>query len=182
MSLKPWEQLHEESLVRYKVFDVRKSLRRSPRNGAEIGFFIINTWDWVNVVAFTKDQQLIMVRQYRQGTKEVTLEIPGGILHAKDEDPEIAAIRELREETGYQPGMVQALGGVSSNPAIFNNRCMTFLATDCEPVGDLIQDQGEDLEVVLLPLDEVEDKVRRGEIAHSLVVVGLYLYRLSLKD
>ncbi|MHC4899362.1 MAG: NUDIX hydrolase [Planctomycetota bacterium] len=178
MSLKPWEQLGEESLAQYKVFHVRKARRRSPRTGQDIGFFILDTVDWVNVVAFTKAQELILVRQYRHGTCEFALEIPGGIVHG-DADAEAAARRELREETGYVPGEFVCIGRAAPNPAFLTNHITTFLATGCELSGELIQDQGEDLEVVLVPRDQIAPKVRAGEIDHALVLAGLYFHELQ---
>ncbi len=178
MALKPWEQISEESLIQYKVFHVRKARRRSPRTGKEVGLFILDTVDWVNVVAFTKQQELILVRQYRHGIQDFTLEIPGGVLDG-DEDPELAARRELREESGYAPGEVTRIGCAAPNPAFQTNHITTYLATGCELAGDLIQDHGEDLEVVLVPRAEVEAKVRTGEIDHALVLAGLYFHKLK---
>lgn len=178
MTLRPWDELREEPLVRYKVFDVHKAVRRSPRNGEEIGFFLIRTWDWVNVVALTPREELLLVRQYRQGTREFTLEIPGGIVHGVDEPPIEAAARELREETGYVAAALTPIGVVRPNPAILTNRCHTFLATGCRRVGELQQDPGEDMEVVTVPLASVDEMVRRGEIDHALVVAALHFLRL----
>ncbi|GDY01395.1 ADP-ribose pyrophosphatase [Planctomycetota bacterium] len=179
MSLRDWEHLHEESLCRYKVFDVVKARRRSPRTQTDIGFFLIRTPDWVNVVALTDDQQIILVRQYRHGTEQMSLEIPGGLIDPHEQDPAAAAARELREETGYQARHIKKLGVMTPNPAIFTNRCHTYLATGCHRVGDLQQDLGEDIEVVLLPTEQLDAVVRRGEIDHALVLAGLQMWRAA---
>ena len=179
MTLQPWEHLREEPLVRYKVFDVHKAVRRSPRNGVDIGFFLVRTWDWVNVVALTERDELLLVRQYRHGTQEFTLEIPGGIVHGADEPPALAAARELREETGYEAARLTPLGVVRPNPAILTNRCHTFLATGCRRVGDLQQDAGEDMELLAVPLADVDAMVLRGEIDHALVLAALHFLRLQ---
>jgi 8-oxo-dGTP pyrophosphatase MutT (NUDIX family) len=118
MPLGDWEQVSEESLVRYKVFDVVKSRRRSPRTGAEIGFFLVRTPDWVNVVAITEDEQLLLVRQYRHGTKQFSLEIPGGLIDPHETDPAAAAARELREETGFLHGELRPLGVMTPKPML----------------------------------------------------------------
>ena len=178
MSLRPWKLIHDETLVHYKVFRVLRSTRQSPRNEHEVGFFLIDTWDWVNVVAITEHDELILVRQYRQGTDEATLEIPGGLVHNDGEGAEFAARRELREESGYVAADWHYLGTSRPNPAIFTNSMATYLATGCRLEGELQQDDGEDLEVVLMPLSEVEDRVRAGDIDHSLVLAGLYYYSL----
>ncbi|MBK8099010.1 MAG: NUDIX hydrolase [Planctomycetes bacterium] len=177
MNPQPWQRLGDESLVRYKVFDVVRSRRRSPRTGVDIGFFLIRTPDWVNIVATTTDDRLILVRQYRHGTEQVSLEIPGGLIDPHERNPIDAAARELREETGYEPTHIELLGVMTPNPAIFTNRCHTFLATGCRRVGDLQMDPGEDIEVVTVPVAEIDARIRAGEIDHALVLAGLAFWR-----
>jgi len=176
--LRPWPETGRRRLAKLKVFDVLEARRRSPRTGEEHRFFLVDTWDWVNVVAFTDDEELVLVRQFRHGPSEFTVEIPGGVIEP-DEDPAATAARELREETGYRAAHLELLGTVNPNPALFTNRCHTFLARGCRKVGEIEQDAGEDIEVLTLPLAEVEDRVRRGEIDHSLVLSGLYFLRLA---
>lgn len=135
MTLRDWEHLNEVPLVRYKVFDVHKAVRRSPRTGVDIGFFLVRTPDWVNVVAITTAEELVLVRQYRHGTRTFSLEIPGGLIDAHEDDPALAAVRELREETGHTAERFELLGSMTPNPAIFTNRCHTFLATGCRRGG-----------------------------------------------
>ena len=165
MSLKPWEQLSEESLVQYKVFHVRKVRRRSPRTGANHGLFILDTVDWVNVVAFTEQQDLILVRQYRHGTCEFTLEIPGGIVHG-DEDLELAARRELREETGYQAAQLSGIGGFYGTPGFSTEYLHVFVATGLSQVGQEL-DETEDITPVSLSVDAVRAMVRGEGLADS---------------
>lgn len=177
MTLRDWEHLGEESLVHYKVFDVVKARRRSPRTGLDLGFFLIRTPDWVNVVALTTRDELLLVRQFRHGTRELSLEIPGGLIDPHEDDPADAARRELREETGYEAGELRPLGVMTPNPAIFGNRCHTYLATGCRPAGQLLQDQGEDIEVVVVPAARVPELVQNGEIHHALVLAALAFWR-----
>jgi ADP-ribose pyrophosphatase len=177
MTLRDWDHLGEEPLVRYKAFDVHKAVRRSPRTGVDIGFFLVRTPDWVNVVPITAADELVLVRQFRHGSRKFSLEIPGGLIDPHESDPAAAAMRELREETGHTAERIEPLGVMTPNPAIFTNRCHTFLATGCRPAGELDQDAGEDLEVVRVPLRSVDAMVRRGEIDHALVLAALHFYR-----
>lgn len=179
MTIRPWPESSRETLTRYKFFHVIEARRRSPRTGDERGFFIVDTPDWCNVVAFTKDEELILVRQFRHGPGANTLEIPGGLIDP-GEDHADAAVRELREETGFATDTpLVRLGEVNPNPALFTNRCSTWLARDCVEVGELHQDAGEDIEVVTMPMAKVRDGVRSGLIDHALVVAGLYYFELS---
>lgn len=173
MTLRDWQRLGDEILARYKVFTVRRSRRRSPRTGADIGFFLIDTADWVNVVAITARDELVLVKQFRHGSERVSLEVPGGLIDPHDGDPAAAAARELREETGHAARAIEPIGVMNPNPALFTNRCHVFLATGCTAVGGLQQDPGEDLEVVLVPLAEVPALVRSGAIDHALVLAAL---------
>ena len=175
MSLERWDRASEEELEEYGVFRVRRFLSRSPRTGQSRPFTVIDTQDWVNVVAVTTGDEIVLVRQYRHGVSDFTLEIPGGIIDA-GEDPLEAASRELREETGYAGAPPVFLGTVEPNPAIFSNRCHTYLVRDCRVVGDPTPDAGEDLEVVTLPVSEIGAAVADGRIRHALVVCAFWWF------
>jgi 8-oxo-dGTP pyrophosphatase MutT (NUDIX family) len=118
------------------------------------------------------------VRQYRHGSREITLEIPGGIIDP-GEEPAEAAARELIEETGYQAAGVRSLGSLNPNPALFGNRVHTFLAENVELVGEVMNGPLEETVVELVPAHEVPERVRRGEIDHALVVAALHWWSLD---
>lgn len=172
-----WQRLGDETLLRYKVFHVRKSRRRSPRTGAEIGFFLLDTPDWVSVLALTTDDQVVLVRQFRHGSERVSLEIPGGLIDPHEKDPAEAARRELREESGYEAAHLELLGVMTPNPAMMTNRCFAYLATGCRRVGELQQDAGEDLEVLTVPAAELDGMLCRGEIDHAIVLAAIAFWR-----
>ena len=132
----------------------------------------LRTPDWVNCVPVTTDGEVVLVRQHRHGIDEVTLEIPGGAVDP-GEDPETAARRALREETGYGGGQVHDLGWVHVNPAIHTNRTSFFLFDGVRLVGEQDTDPTEDITVETVPVDAIEDLLREGRIRHSLAVVAL---------
>ena len=179
MTIRPWQKLGDETLARHLVFHVRKSRQRSPRTGAEIGFFLIDTADWVVILPITVDGDVVFVRQWRQGSERMSLELPGGMIDPHEREPLQAAVRELREETGHEAEHWQHLGSMNPNPALMSNRCHVFVATGCRPVGELSQDPGEDIEVVPMPLRELDEQLRRGAVDHAIVLAAIALWRAA---
>jgi len=155
-----------------RLFRPRWDLRRNPRSGATQRCLVLETRDWVNVVARTAEGRIVAVRQFRFGVERVTLELPGGVIE-EGEEPLAAAVRELREETGYVAREWRHLGRVEPNPAFHDNVCHHFLAEGAEPRHEQALDEGEDIEVLTLSPEELEREVAGGGIAHSLVVSAL---------
>jgi ADP-ribose pyrophosphatase len=178
--IKPWKHIGSRSAQSFRVFSIRTDTAVSPRTGAEHDFYIIESMDWINIIPLTDDHQVVMVRQYRHGSKEVTLEIPGGLVDPGD-TPEEAAARELLEETGYEAEEFVKIGVVTPNPAIFNNHCYTFMARNLRGVSHPMPDQTEDIEVVPIPLSEIPELIRRGKIDHAIVISAFYLYFLRIQ-
>ncbi|MCF8142757.1 MAG: NUDIX hydrolase [Deltaproteobacteria bacterium] len=180
MPPKPWKVVTSTWDMSYRVFNLRTDQAVSPRTGLTHPFFILESSPWVNVIPLTPKQEVVLVRQYRHGTRSVTLEIPGGLVEDSD-TPEDAARRELLEETGYVAEEMSALGWVHPNPAILNNRCYTFLALNAVFSGARHQDDREDIEVLLRPLAAVRRLIREGEISHSLVVAAFYRFFMEYR-
>ena len=175
---KPWKLISSQFNESYNIFNIRTDRSSSPRTDVAHDFYILESKDWVNVISLTPQKEVVLIRQYRHGIRDITLEIPGGILEKKD-SPKEAAQRELREETGYQESDIILLGDVHPNPAFLDNRCYTFLARDVFRVGKQEQDDKEDIEVLLRPLDEIPRLIQEGEITHSLVLAAFYRFYME---
>ena len=168
----PWTVVETEKLHSLRIFDLYRERGRSPRTGALHDFYVMRGADWCNIVPLTDAGEVVMIRQYRHGTREVTLEIPGGMVDADDRTPLEAARRELLEETGYAADSVEPLGVIHPNPAIQRLACHTFVARGARRVAAPAFDQTEDIEVVLVPLREIPARCAAGEITHALVIVA----------
>lgn len=176
--IKPWPKLDTTPLGDFKVFRLRKDLKRSPRTGQTHEFFVLDSVDWVNVIALTADGQIVLVEQFRHGSETVELEIPGGIMDAHDASPVATAVRELREETGYDGEKARIIGTVFPNAAIQSNRCHTVLIENCRLTHPVQFDHGEDILTRLMPVDAIPELVATGRIRHCIVVAALHYFGL----
>ena len=176
--IKPWPQTDSKFLGDFRVFKLRSDIKTSPRTGRTHDFFVLDCVHWVNVIAITPDDQLVMVEQYRHGSNTIELEVPGGVMDATDVSPVATGVRELREETGYEGRDARLLGQVLANPAIMTNTCFTVIVEDCALRHAVQFDSGEDLLTRLVPIAELPGLVASGKIRHSLVVVALYHFDL----
>jgi 8-oxo-dGTP pyrophosphatase MutT (NUDIX family) len=172
-----WQETESREVFRNRIFSVRESVCRSPDN--ETGTYtVIHAPDWVIVAPLLKTpagEKLVMVRQWRHGSRELSLEFPGGVCEA-GEDAAEAAARELREETAYKPGKLQKIGEFSPNPAIMANRVHFFMAEDLEHTGKQQLDADEFIEVELVSPGEVFRGLGRPPYVHALMGTAFALY------
>lgn len=169
---RPWRRERSESGPDLLIARARFDWVENPRTGQTLRRLVLDSNDWVNVVALTPERRLVVVRQYRFGSAAVTTEIPGGVVD-QGEPPLDAAQRELREETGYTGERWSSLGPVEPNPAFQSNLCHHYLAEDVRCTHELDLDPGEDIQVATLALDEVVAQISDGRIRHSLVISAL---------
>jgi ADP-ribose pyrophosphatase len=180
--IRPWQKIGSKPSGNFRIFNIRTDRKVSPRTGTEHDFYIIESVNWVNAIAMTPNEELVMVEQYRHGSETVELEIPGGMLDAHDDSPAAGGIRELREETGYEGEQPQIIGKIFPNPAIMNNVCHTLWVRNCQLKYPVQWDRGEDLITRLVPWAEVPGLVAAGKIRHALVVVAIYHFDLKQRE
>lgn len=175
MSLTPWKIL--ESRYQFPKFRIDSCELPS---GKPYKAYVFEFDSWANVVALTKNNEVVLVKQYRHGVQEVLLELPGGVVD-NGENPLEGAKRELMEETGYSAGSIIEVGRLYPNPAIQQNTLYCYLALDVELTGVQHLDEAEEIEVHLVPLDELVEMVRQGKFLHALNVAVLFQALAQLK-
>lgn len=174
-----WDIVDDTLLNACRVWDLRARRYRHPKNGKEGEFYYIDSRDWAVVVARTVDNELLMVRQFRWGSDELSWELPGGIVD-EGEDAVAAGLRELQEETGYIAESGKLIGHCSPNPAILNNRCQVIFADNCRlSATGTDWDEHEEMEVRAIPEPEVLKWAKDCKIDHALALVGLMFYQLQ---
>lgn len=170
-----WKVLDSKVVVDAEFLKMRQDRLQLPDGRVMPSYFVVEFTPWVNVVAVTSDQKLVMVEQYRHGAQQYTLEIPGGAVDPKDQNDILAAgLRELREETGFAPaGEARVIATHRPNPALQNNFVYTVLANQCEQVGAPQFDEFEDVNLHIVNLVDVREMLKDGRINHSIVLGSL---------
>lgn len=168
-----WRLIDAEPPSDYQVFRVRRHRAAHPRTGEAHTFSVIRSVPFINVLALTPEDHVVLVRQFRHGVQRVCVELPGGLVDP-GEDPLEAARRELREETGFEAAHWERLGVVDANPAIQDNQCTLFLALDARRVTTQDLDPGEVIRVETTPLADIPARIAAGDITHTLVTTAFF--------
>ena len=173
---RPWKVLKSENILRIGPWlSVRQECVELP-NGTQIPtWFILDYPDWINVIALTKDGQMVMVDQYRHALGETHYELVAGVIDP-GETPLEAARRELSEETGFEGGEWQLFMTLSPNPTNHNNHSYTFLATNVEKRREQHQEPTEDIGVHLFAPAQVQEMLQDNEIVQALHAAPLWKY------
>ena len=171
-----WSVQHEALHADCRVFQVYQEHCHHPLNQREGDFFVLRSSDWVLALPITGDGRLVMVRQYRFGTRDLSTEAPGGIVEA-GEDPLLAAERETEEGTGFTGGRAELLGTCAPNPAIQRNRCHFVLLEGVRPAGQTAPDEHEEFQILAVTPKSALTTALANPAQHSLALLALYRLR-----
>lgn len=169
-----WEKKSKKVLLETCVFNVTSNHNQSINGLAEGDYIILDARDWVIVIP-EHNNNFLMVKQWRHGINRLSVEFPGGVID-EGEDPEVAALRELEEETGYKAKTLIKLGEVNPNPALFSNTCHIFLAEDLLPLGNQNLDSDEFINFMELSKNEVLEGMGTEQFPHALMGTALMKY------
>ena len=174
-SKKEWECLRSEPGPDLKLFKTRFDYMKNPRNDQTDKMIILDSEDSANVIAVSPENQIVFVRQYRFGIGDYTVELPGGLVEP-DEEQAVAVQRELQEETGYTAPFWHSLGKIPSNPVFINSYIHHWVATDAVKTAELNLDESEDMELILIPIEEVRQGLYKGAFQHPHTSNALILF------
>lgn len=174
-----WTILSSQMAFSNRWCQVRQDVVALPDGTIVDDFFVHVRPDIALILPITDDRQVVFVRQYRHGVSEILLELPAGAFDLTSEKPEMAVLRELQEETGYTSQHLTKLATLYDNPVKDTNRIHLFKAEPVEWVSTQTLDTTEEIEVVLVPIDQIPGKILAGEIqvAGSLaaLLLGIFL-------
>jgi len=176
-----WKVLKDTKVFETPIFTLHQVDLLPHRTEEQVPFYVLNAPEWINIIAITPENKVVLVEQYRAGIHESSLEIPGGMVD-DGEDPLEAAKRELLEETGYISDSWNKIGKASSNPAILSNFTHLYLAVNCKKVQEQHTDGNEDIKVHVLPVSEFLNLVKEGTVHHSIVLAAVAHYLLHKMD
>ena len=170
-----WSVKGEKELLKTPVFTVNETDSLSP-DGKEGHYVVMDAPDWVIVIP-ELNGKFLMVKQWRHGNNSLSIEFPGGVIN-RGEKPEIAANREMEEETGYKAGKLTYLGCANPNPALMKNRVHFFAAEELQGSGRQHLDEDEYIEYLQVPVEEIYEKIGSEEYPHALMMSALLKYML----
>jgi len=176
-----WKVLSSEYLFNEPWLTIRRDKCELPNGKIMPAFYIQEYPTWVSAFALTKDNKVVLIKQYRHGIEEITTEVPGGVVD-NNEEPQVAIARELMEETGYAFESFEFLGKVCANPSTGNNYMHMFLAKGGQKVAEQELDETEDVEVVIYTIDEVKQLLKENKVLQSLHVSCIFYALNKLEE
>lgn len=171
-----WHIEPDQEVLATPIGTIRKGPLKSLKSLKRKDFYYFDFPDWVNIIARTPDHEILLISQFRYGTKRMELEIPGGMID-QGEDPVTAGCRELLEETGFVGVKAKIIGKVCPNPAIQGNYCYTILVENAVRTAEPLPDDMEEIDWLCVPEQDIDSYIRDGRIEHGLVLNAFFHYQ-----
>lgn len=174
-NLKKWKTLQSKMALNHRWCQVRQDEIELPNGKVIDDYFVCIKPEVALILPITNKKEVIFVRQYRHAVGDFFIELPAGSFDPSQESAEVAAIRELQEETGYTAQHVKKIATLYDKPSKDTNQLHLFLAENVIKTGEQNLDITEEIEVILIPVESVLDKIIQGEISVAGTVAALLL-------
>ncbi|MGV6945902.1 NUDIX hydrolase [Sphingobacterium kyonggiense] len=171
--MEKWKVLDSKYIIQRPWATLRIDRLEMPSGHIKEEYYVLEYPTWVNMIGITEDNQILFVRQYRHGAQTIMVELPAGVVE-EGEDPEVAARRELLEETGYAFDDCEYICELFANPATSGNLTYTYLLTGGKKVQEQELDDSEDIEVVLMDIEEAKQFLFDNKIGQALHSSALF--------
>lgn len=179
--IKPWKKISEEQLLKTPWFDISKHTIERPDGSIFNDFYIRQHPPVVVIFGMTKENDVILIKEYKYGADSIVLGLPGGFAEKSDGDVKDSALREFKEETGYIPQEIDYLDTLLTDPTSSNGKLHIFFATNCKDSGKQKLDHNEQIEVVKVPLSTLKTMLKNKEI-RNITAVAVIHHVLSIKE
>jgi len=179
MEIQKWQKLSSRYLVKEKWATLRVDTCKLQNGTVKDDYYVLEYPDWANAIALTKDNKMVLVRQYRHAADIISLEVPGGVVEP-GEDPAYGVKRELLEETGYEFESCELIATLYPNPATSNNRTFTYLLKGGVKVQEQHLDEHEILNVEEYTIEEVKQLLADHKIDQALHASAIFYGLIKL--
>ncbi|MFB2772312.1 NUDIX hydrolase [Pelatocladus sp. BLCC-F211] len=173
--LKKWKLLQSKLVLNHPWCQVRQDEIILPTGKIIDDYFVHIKPEVALILAITTNQEIVFVRQYRHAVEDFFIELPAGNFDPNQESAEIAAKRELEEETGYTAKKIKKVATLYDRPSKDTNQLHLFLAENVMKTSEQQLDITEEIEVILIPVESVLEKIIQGEICVAGSVAALFL-------
>lgn len=171
--MQKWKLLESKYIIQRPWATLRVDKLELPNGNIKDEYYVLEYPTWVNMVAITEDGNVLFVKQYRHGADQIMVELPAGVVE-DDEEPEVAARRELLEETGYAFDNIEYICELFANPATSGNLTYTYLLTGGKKLQEQDLDSSEDIEVVEMTIEEAKKFLFDNKIGQALHSSALF--------
>jgi 8-oxo-dGTP pyrophosphatase MutT (NUDIX family) len=174
VKITPWKILASRYVVRDEGITLRADRCETGSGVVLDPYYVQEPCDWVQAVAFDSQDRLLIIRQYRHGSRAIGVELPCGKVEPGETAADAVA-RELLEETGCTSAQLTPLPVLSPNTASFTNTIYTFVATNTRQVRQQALSETEQIDFEFVSIPQVLGLIDSGEFKQALHVASIFL-------
>ena len=175
MALQKWKITSSKYLIQDRWISLRADRCETASGLVVDPYYVMEEADWAHVVAFDDRDRILILRQYRHGSRTICAELPAGAIDESDSSPLAAVQRELMEETGCIAEKYEPLGSAYANPGRQNNRVYSFIGYKVKQIAEPDLDETEEIDFEFMNLQSLFQLIDSGEFSQSIHISSLFL-------